>query len=490
MTADLSVDTQAILLLTAPLIVGRGAARGQPAPLSDGEYDRLARRLRECGREPADLLRVDEAGAALEECASGLERDRLERLLGRGFLLGQAVERWRTRGIWVVGRADAEYPRRLTKRLGKRAPALLYGFGDRSVVDGGGLAVVGSRNVDDETIAHAERAGRLAADARHVLISGGARGIDRAAMRGALEAGGRALGVLADGLERAVMRRGDRDVLMEGRLVLVSSCDPAAGFRVWRAMGRNKVVYALADAALVVSADHGKGGTWAGAVEQLEKYGRVPVYVRADGESEKGLAELRRRGARVWPDPDTPEALEDVLDASPPPPEGRPPERDAVLPGLREEPAPAEVGPAGALFARVRDLLVRTCAGEPKSAGEVVKVLGMNKPQVGDWLRRAVEEGTLEKIPGPVRYRATERGKARAAGSSDELLATVRSLLVRECADKAKAETDVAEALGVRRHQARDWLRRMSSEGALQRTSHPVRYRAVASLFDHASPVE
>ena len=114
----------------------------------------------------------------------------------------------------------------------------------------------------------------------------------------------------------------------------------------------------------------------------------------------------------------------------------------------------------------------------------------MSKPQVGDWLRRAVEEGTLEKIPGPVRYRATERGKARAAGSSDELLATVRSLLVRECADKAKAETDVAEALGVRRHQARDWLRRMSSEGALQRTSHPVRYRAVASLFDHASPVE
>ena len=489
MTADLSADTQAILLLTALLIVGRGAARGQPAPLSDGEYDRLARRLRECGREPADLLRVDEAGAVLEECASGLERDRLERLLGRGFLLGQAVERWRTRGIWVVSRADADYPRRLKKRLGKRAPPLLYGFGDRSVLDGGGLAVVGSRNVDDETIAHAERAGRLAADARHVLISGGARGIDRAAMRGALEADGRALGVLADGLERAVVRRGDRDVLMEGRLVLISSYDPAAGFQVWRAMGRNKVVYALADAALVVSADHGKGGTWAGAVEQLEKYGRVPVYVRADGVSEKGLAELRRRGARVWPDPDTPEALEDVLDA-PPPPEGRPPERDAVLPGLQEEPTLAAVGPADALFAKVRDTLARTCADEPKSAGEVVKVLGMSEPQVGDWLRRAVEEGTLEKIPGPVRYRATGRGRARAAGSSDELLATVRNLLVRECANRPQAETDIAEALGVRRYQARDWLRRMSSEGALQRTSHPVRYRAVASLFDHASPIE
>ena len=320
MSADLAADTQAVLLLTAPLIVGRGAAGGRPEPLSDGEYDRLARGLREHGRAPADLLGAD-AGAALEECASGLERGRLERLLGRGSLLGQAVERWRARGLWVIGRADADYPRRLKERLGRRTPPLLYGFGDRAALDEGGLAVVGSRDADDERLAHAGRAGCLAAAARRALISGGARGIDRAAMRGALEAGGRAVGALANDLERAVMRRGDREVLMDGRLVLLSPCDPAEGFRVWHAMRRNRLIYALADAALVVSADHGKGGTWAGAVEQLEKYRRVPVYVHAAGESEKGLEGLRKRGARLWPNPATPEALEDILDA-PPPAEG------------------------------------------------------------------------------------------------------------------------------------------------------------------------
>lgn len=198
MSADLAADTQAVLLLTAPLIVGRGAAGGRPEPLSDGEYDRLARSLREHGRAPADLLGAD-AGAALEECASGLERDRLERLLGRGSLLGQAVERWRARGLWVIGRADADYPRRLKERLGRRAPPLLYGFGDRAALDEGGLAVVGSRDADDERLAHAGRAGRLAAAARRALISGGARGIDRAAMRGALETGGRAVGAISNG---------------------------------------------------------------------------------------------------------------------------------------------------------------------------------------------------------------------------------------------------------------------------------------------------
>ena len=59
---------------------------------------------------------------------------------------------------------------------------------------------------------------------------------------------------------------------------------PRAGFNVGHAMQRNKLIYALADAALVVSADFNKGGTWAGAIEQLEQLNYVPVYVRSTGE--------------------------------------------------------------------------------------------------------------------------------------------------------------------------------------------------------------
>ena len=238
---------------------------------------------------------------------------RLERLLGRGFLFSQAVERWRTRAIWVVSRADAGYPQRLKKRLGEDAPPVLYGCGDASILDAGGLAVVGSRNVNETLIEYTEDTGRLAAAARRAVISGGARGIDQAAMRGALDADGIVEGILADGLERAVVRREYRDALMNGRLALICPYDPAAHFNVGHAMQRNKLIYALADAALVVNSDYGKGGTWAGATEQLERLKFVPVYVRADGDVGKGLAELQRLGAKPWPNPKTAQELEEIL---------------------------------------------------------------------------------------------------------------------------------------------------------------------------------
>lgn len=312
MTEALSPNTQAILLLTAPLISGR--SRKTSGLLSPGEYKKLARRLRELGGQPADLL-ASEGDGLLGECARVIDRARLERLLARGFLLSQAVEHWQARAIWVVSRADPEYPQRLKARLREDSPAVLYGCGDRRILESGGLAVVGSRHVDDALIEYTEGIGRLAASAGRTLVSGGARGIDQAAMRGALEAGGRVTGVLADRLERAVMNREHRRFLLEGRLVLVSPYDPQAGFNVGHAMQRNKSIYALADAALVVSAEENKGGTWAGATEQLAKLRLVPIYVRSTGAASSGLDALRERGARPWPNPEDAEDLDAVLAA-------------------------------------------------------------------------------------------------------------------------------------------------------------------------------
>lgn len=309
---ELTSNTKAILLLTAPLKAGRGEPG--PDPLTPGEYKRLARLLRESQRQPADLLSPD-ADDVLRQYQPHFDRERLARLLGRGFLLSQAIERWQSRTIWVISRADACYPRRLKKRLKEDAPPVLYGCGNPAILETGGLAVVGSRHVDESLIEHTERIGRLAATARRTLVSGGARGIDQAAMRGALDAGGKAIGVLADSLEQAAIARAHREVLMAGRLVLISPYDPAAGFNVGHAMQRNKLIYGLADAALVVSADYQKGGTWAGAIEQLEKLRFVPVYVRSNGGIEKGMDALRQKGALPWPEPMTPEAFVELLDS-------------------------------------------------------------------------------------------------------------------------------------------------------------------------------
>ena len=331
MNGELSPNAQAILLLTAPLLAGRSRASVTPLPL--GDYNNLVRHLRDTEMQPADLLDSDGL-RELDSSWSGLRTKRtledVRQLLERGFLLAQALERWSARAIWVVTRPDDGYPNRLRKKMRGKAPPVLYGCGDRDALDGGGLAVVGSRKVNEELIEYTERVGQLAAEAEVQIVSGGARGVDQAAMRGSLAAGGHAIGVLGNNLERAALNRGNREPLMDGRLVLVSSFDPAVRFRGWQAMERNKQIYALADAALVVNSDLGHGGTWAGATEQLEKLRYVPVYVRSNGEPCRGLDELVVRGAGTWSEPKTPSDLREILfdDASPDPELAGPPQRE------------------------------------------------------------------------------------------------------------------------------------------------------------------
>ena len=153
MIEPLTPNTQAILLLTAPLIAGRGETSRDL--LSLGEYNRLALILRQKQKQPADLLAAD-AKELIDVCAQPFGRARLDALLGRGFLLSQAVERWNARAIWVISRADSKYPKRLKARLKEDAPPLLYGCGDIALLEKGGLAVVGSRHVDDELISYTE----------------------------------------------------------------------------------------------------------------------------------------------------------------------------------------------------------------------------------------------------------------------------------------------------------------------------------------------
>lgn len=394
---DLSPDTQAILLLTAPLLNGRGT------PAADlfkpAEYRELARSLRERDKRPADLLGPD-ADAVLAD-GVGVDAARVRVLLGRGLQLGDAVERWQARAIWVVSRADADYPARLRRRLREHAPAILYGCGDATALNRGGLAVVGSRDADLATLGYTEAVGALAAAAGRPIVSGGARGIDQAAMRGALEAGGRACGVLADSLERTAMTREHRDLLIDERLTLVSPYDPGAGFNTGHAMARNKLIYALADAALVIASDVNKGGTWAGAVEQLERFGQTPIYTRTGTSLSLGLEELQRRGARSWPEPSDPEGMVTVLDPATaedscePPPA---PPTGAILPFVPEAADPAE-----AIMTAVREQILRLLR-TPKSEDEVAEALAIEKLQARTWLKRFVKDGEVRRQTKPVRF--------------------------------------------------------------------------------------
>src|SRR5665213_4355217 len=78
-------------------------------------------------------------------------------------------------------------------------------------------------------------------------------------------------------------------------------------------MQRNKMIYALADAALVITSDFEKGGTWAGAIEQLAKLHFVPVFVREEANAGKGNTALLQHGAVRWPNPQNGDELSQAL---------------------------------------------------------------------------------------------------------------------------------------------------------------------------------
>ncbi len=427
MNNSVSENTQAILLLTAPLIVGHEAYSSEM--LSQGEYNRLEKILQEKQHEPADLL-GPEAEEILSQFHSIVDSPRIMRLLGRGFLLSQAIERWHARSIWVISRADLDYPALLKIRLKDAAPVVLYGCGDNSVLNSGGLAIVGSRHVDNDLIEYTETIGRLTAMAGKTVVSGGARGIDQAAMRGALQSGGRVIGALADSLERLTLARDSREFLINEQLVLISAYDPAAGFNVGHAMQRNKIIYALADAALIVSSDYESGGTWAGAIEQLEKLRIIPVYARSDGEIGKGLQALTSKGALPWPNPSSPEALAEALSVKVSPVRDAPARENFPLQlsnepakpfefvptiaiqapkPLLEQVAPPWVTPEDKLFAKVREIIREMKM--PKTIDEVATDLNVSKSQARQWLQRLVKEGVLQRKQRPLRFFSTSNNQ-------------------------------------------------------------------------------
>lgn len=458
MTPVLSPNTQAILLLTAPLIVGRGPA--SPDLLSPGEYKRLARHLREIQHQPADLVSPD-AAEILRACQPVIDESRLQRLLGRGFLLSQVIERWQARAIWVVSRADAEYPRRLKARLREDAPAVLYGCGEMGLLETGGLAVVGSRHVDDALIDYTISIGGLAARAGSTIVSGGAKGIDQAAMRGALEAGGKVCGVLADSLEKTTMNREHRNLLLDGQLVLISPYDPSAGFNVGNAMQRNKLIYALADASLVVSSDVNKGGTWAGAVEQLDKLKFVPVFVRSTGVSSVGLDALRKKGALPWPNPRDVDSFDEVFNVPMLPEAASPQVGFSLFDGAPAvdvmSTAPAIPDTAPVTRAESESSAPADVVSDPQSPVAVLEEL---LPAASE---TATQVDEIEESPQP------------DLTPAEVVFSAVRTA-IQQLLSAPMKDTEVATALDVSNAQAKAWLQRLVDVGVIEKQKKPAGY--------------
>lgn len=401
---DLHAQTQAVLLLTAYLAK---PTRDEPRPLAPMEWGRFARWLKEQGIAPEMLLRDDPARLLAGWMDRTATLERIHALLNRAGALGLAVEKWQRAGLWILIRADADYPSRLKKHLQADSPPVLFGCGNRRLLDRGGIAVVGSRHASPEDLAFTTRLGAEAALQGLSVISGGARGVDETAMLGALVREGTAVGILADSLLRAATSARFRPSLLNGNLALISPFNPEAGFEVGNAMARNKYIYCLADAAIVIAADREQGGTWHGAVENL-KHGWTPLWVKPHPDPASGNAELTRRGGRELPAESCDLATLFVREATPVVERSLPLVAEPAPPALKlsetsTSAVDAMLDNLGFYQLFLRRLRMLT-AKMPATDQELLTRLDIGKPQLRDWLKRAMEEGQVTKLGKPARY--------------------------------------------------------------------------------------
>ena len=418
----LSADSQAITLLCSALALPRGA---DVKPLSPTEWSSLATTIHRSDlQRPGALLGRDSA-AIQRELEVGTEAARrLTALLARGGQLALELDRLAGRGIWIVTRADESYPSLLKERLKSTAPPLLFGAGRQALLLERAIAVVGSREADQSSLSFATHLARRCAEGGFTVVSGAARGIDSAAMVAAADAGGNAIGFVADALEKMARRQDLREHLVDGDMALVSAYHPAARFTVGNAMGRNRLIYCLAEAAVVVASGGENGGTRGGALEDL-KAGWTPLFVRADEDAPVGNHDLIASGGR-------PLRREELEDAN-------------AIPLLLARAAAESNHQVSLDDARTE---------EAQAAGD-------DRPQAGPLERGGPEEGE------PAGF---------AAG---DLFPLVWSRLA-QFLEEPRSEKDVAEAFALELTQARAWLKRAVVEGLVDRLGRQRRYRVAA----------
>jgi predicted Rossmann fold nucleotide-binding protein DprA/Smf involved in DNA uptake len=172
------------------------------------------------------------------------------------------------------------YPHEKLAFLGDSAPQTLTYCGDLSLLENRTVMICGARNASETGIDMAYRCGRISAECGFTVLSGYARGIDLAAHRGALEAGGKTIAFLPYGLSKFRVHKDIVDSFDPGSFLVLSELPVWQNFTIQAALRRNKLMVALADA--VVAVEPGEtGGTWYSA-EKSGKMGKPLYFLEAN----------------------------------------------------------------------------------------------------------------------------------------------------------------------------------------------------------------
>ncbi len=243
---------------------------------------------------PEGVRRVDGVGPKTAQAIFAVEDEAVDAEL-------EAAEE---HGANIVAFDDDEYPAAL-KNIAD-PPPVLYVRGRLEAADSISLGIVGSRRCTYYGTEQAERFGGLLGRAGFTVVSGGARGIDTAAHRGALTAGGRTVAVMGCGLAHVYPKENRElfDTIADGRGAVVSYLPMNTGVQSQNFPGRNRIISGLSQGVLVIEAAR-KSGSLITARHAAEQ-GR-PVFAlpgRVDSPYSQGANELIRDGVTLVQDLD------------------------------------------------------------------------------------------------------------------------------------------------------------------------------------------
>lgn len=222
---------------------------------------------------------------------------RAEALLSRSAEIYTLVESCRVQGYDMLLPEDEAWPVNL-HALGPQMPQFLFVRGNRALLTRRSVALAGSREIEAGTASLARQCGAALAREGYAMICGGAWGVDTAAQRAFLDEGGSLILVPAFEARELMRQAYLSKALEQGRLLLLCDTWPDEAFSAPKALLRNHTIYALGDAALVVAAREGKGGTWSGASACL-RGGYTPLFaLREPGVDFAGNRVLLARGAK------------------------------------------------------------------------------------------------------------------------------------------------------------------------------------------------
>lgn len=264
-------NSKAIVTFCSHLCVGKDVR-----PLEPSEWSALAAKMVDIGVEPEDLLTFNcqDFIEILDETPENAQR--LARLIDRSASLAFEVADYESKGIKIITRADASYPKKLKSKLHRSCPPLFYCAGDLSLLQMKSAGYVGSRKITPEDAAFTVNTVLKTINNHYAVVSGGAKGVDTISSETAINYGGFSIEYLGESMIKRMKNPLFLEAIQNGQLLLISFVVPDAGFFAGNLMARNKFIYAQSDGTVIIRSEK-KGGTWSGAKENL-RYNWCTAY--------------------------------------------------------------------------------------------------------------------------------------------------------------------------------------------------------------------